>query len=129
MTLEYLQAYFDIREQLKREQELIDRLWVAAYPGAQKLDGMPHSHDVKDKVGDLAVEICALEERQERTKAKAAEMEKPITEFLAGIDNADVCLMFRLRYIHAMMWKEVASMLNTSEEAAKSACYRYLSNH
>ncbi|MGM9598676.1 MAG: hypothetical protein ACI3VY_02015 [Faecousia sp.] len=129
MTLDYLQAYFDIREQLKMEQELIDRLWATAYPGAQKLDGMPHSHDVKDKVGDLAVEICALEERHELTKEKAKEMEKNITEFLSGIDDSDLCLMFRLRYIHAMMWKEVAAMLNTSEVAAKSACYRYLSNH
>lgn len=126
LTLEYLQSFFDLKDQVRKEQELIQSLWDAAYPGAQKLDGMPHSREPGDKVGNLAIEIAELESRMEETKAACAKMEPPVTEFLAGIDDAYVRTIFRLRYLHAMRWKDVAATLHTTEDAAKAICYTYL---
>lgn len=126
MTLEYLQSFFDLSDQIRKEQEMIDKLWDAAHPGAQKLDGMPHSHEPTDKVGNLAVEIAALEERMDATKASRKEKEPEMLKFLSEIDDAYVCTIFRLRYFHAMIWKEVAAVLHTSEDAVKGMHYSQL---
>lgn len=126
MTLEYLQKLFDMKDQLRKQQELIDSLWDAAHPGAQKLDGMPHSREPGDKVGNLAIEIAELETQMEKTKAACAELEPPVLQFLDSIDDVYIRTIFRLRFFHAMRWREVAVTVHTSEEAAKELCYAYL---
>ena len=57
MTLIELNRYFELVSNLARTKELLDNLRAAAYPASPVLTGMPHAPGVKDKVGDLAVEI------------------------------------------------------------------------
>ena len=61
MTLEDLNKHLLLREKLEKAQEMLVSLRAAAQPGAARLTGMPHTPGVKDKVGDLAVEIAAVE--------------------------------------------------------------------
>ena len=63
MTLKELNGHFVLRERLARAKEMLASLQAAACPGAQVLTGMPHAPGVRDKVGDLAVEIADLEGR------------------------------------------------------------------
>lgn len=61
MTLAELNGHLDLVQQLQKTEELIQGLWNAAVPGAQKLDGMPHASGVNDKVGVLGAEIADME--------------------------------------------------------------------
>ena len=90
---------------------MLQSLRDAACPGAAALTGMPHTPGIKDKVGDLA-----------------AESEGQIMPFIQGIDDDQTRLIFRLRFLRGLAWKEVAAVIGgrNSEDSVKMVCYRYL---
>ena len=70
MTLAQLNEHLDLVQQLQKTEELIQGLWDAAVPGAQKLDGMPHASGVSDKVGVLGAEIADMETQRDALKSQ-----------------------------------------------------------
>lgn len=129
MTLQELSQYFKLRERLERDEEILDSLRAAACPGAQVLSGMPHASGVKDKVGDLAVEIADMEERIRFLRDEIAQEETAVTDFIAGIENDQTRTIFRLRFLRCLTWGQVAAVVGgrNTEDAVKSMCYRYIS--
>ena len=115
-------------QQLQKTEELIQGLWDAAVPGAQKLDGMPHASGVSDKVGVLGAEIADMETQRDALKEQIARSEETIAVWIAEIEDNTTRLVFRLRFIRGMPWKTVASVLGgrNSEDGVKSICYRFL---
>ncbi|MBR2132267.1 MAG: hypothetical protein IJ955_06980 [Oscillospiraceae bacterium] len=128
MTLQELNQLFELRERLAKAQEMIDALRTAACPGAQVITGMPHTSGVKDKVGDLAVEIADMDERISYLEGEIERVKIPIVEWIKTIDDEQTRLIFRLRFVRGMAWKEVASVMGGNNTAAniRSICYRYL---
>ena len=128
MTLAELNGHLDLVQQLQKTEELIQGLWNAAVPGAQKLDGMPHASGVNDKVGVLGAEIADMETQRDALKEQIARSEETIAVWIAGIEDNTTRLVFRLRFIRGMPWKTVASVLGgrNSEDGVKSICYRFL---
>lgn len=128
MTLQELNQLFELRERLAKAQEMIDALRAAACPGAQVLTGMPHTPGIKDKVGDLAVEIADMDERISYLEGEIERVKAPIVEWIKTIDNDQTRLIFRLRFIRGLAWKEVAAMIRggNTEASVKNICYRYL---
>lgn len=130
MTLQELNRHFELRERLAKAREMLDSLRAAACPGAQVLTGMPHTPGVKDKVGDLAIEIADMDERIEFLESEIKASEESILPFIRSIDDDQTRLIFRLRFIRGLTWKEVAAVIGgrNSEDSVKMACYRYLNN-
>lgn len=129
MTLQRLNEHFELRIRLAKAQEMLESLRAAACPGAAVLTGMPHTPGVKDKVGDLAAEIADMDARIEYLEAEIKQDEREILEYIRAIDDDQLRLIFRLRFIRCLTWGEVASVIGgrNTEDAVKSACYRYLS--
>lgn len=129
MTLQRLNEHFELRIRLAKAQEMLESLRAAAGPGAAVLTGMPHAPGVKDKVGDLAAEIADMDARIEYLEAEIKQDEREILEYIRAIDDDQLRLIFRLRFIRCLTWGEVASVIGgrNTEDAVKSACYRYLS--
>lgn len=127
MTLEDLNQHLALREKLDKAQELLISLRAAASPGTAKLTGMPHAPGVKDKVGDLAIEIADLSSRIEFLNAELARQEPEIEDFIAEIEDDQTRLIFRLRFLRGLSWKEISQILGkfTSENSVKTVCYRY----
>lgn len=128
MTLIELNRYFELVSNLSSTKELLDNLRAAAYPASPALTGMPHASGVKDKVGDLAVEIADLETRRDYIEKEIARQKVKVEKFVLTIDDYYLRTIFRLRFERGLAWKEVASIVGgrNSEEGVKSACYRYL---
>ena len=128
MTLEELNGHYERREQLARAQEMLSSLRDAAHPGAQVLTGMPHTTGVKDRVGDLAVEIADLTERIEWMSAVVEEEEKKVNLFISEIEDAKTRIIFRLRFLRCLTWKEVSTVLGRGYSAknVSEVCYKYL---
>ncbi len=128
MTLHELSGCIQLGERVRRNNEILASLWDAAHPGAQALTGMPHAPGVTDRVGDLAVEIAALEERNEALHRELAQAQDRINDYIRSIPDEYLQLIFRLRFIHCLSWGEVAAVLgkHTSEASVKSSCYRFL---
>lgn len=130
MTLQELNRHFELRERLDKANEMLDALRAAACPGAQVLTGMPHSTGVKDKVGDLAVEIADMDTRIQFLEDEIKAGEEAILPFIRSIEDDQTRLIFRLRFIRGLTWKEVAAVIGgrNSEDSVKMVCYRYLGN-
>ena len=89
---------------------------------------MPHTPGIKDKVGDLAVEIADMDERISYLEGEIERVKAPIVEWIKTIDNDQTRLIFRLRFIRGLAWKEVAAVIRggNTEASVKNICYRYL---
>ncbi|MFQ8761811.1 MAG: hypothetical protein ACLSAF_22430 [Intestinimonas sp.] len=128
MTLQELSQYFKLREQLARDEEILESLRATACPGAQVLTGMPHATGVRDKVGDLAVEIADMKERIRYLREEIGQEESRVTAFISGIENDQTRMIFRLRFLRCLTWGEVAAVVGgrNTESSVKNTCYRYL---
>ena len=127
MTLEDLNQHLLLRDKLNKAEELLAALRLAAGPSAPQLTGMPHAPGVKDKVGDLAVEIADLSKSVDALRKELREREAPIEAFIAQIQDDHTRLVFRLRFLRGLSWKEVSQILGrfTTESSIKTTCYRY----
>lgn len=127
MTLYELSQYFRLHEQLRRDERTLESLYERAKPGAQALTGMPHTSNVHDKVGDLAVEIASLREEITQLRAEAERAESAVDAYIATIGDEHIRIIFRLRFIRCLTWNEVAGTIGgNTEDSVKKACYRYL---
>ena len=59
---------------------------------------------------------------------EARASEAIIMPFIQGIDDDQTRMIFRLRFLRGLTWKEVAAVVGgrNSEESVKMVCYRYL---
>lgn len=126
MTRKDLNNLFALRERIERAEGMLATLRARSNPGAQVLTGMPHAPGVKDKTGDCAVEIVALEEKIADLREVLREEEAEASAFLSSIDDECVSTALRLRYIHGMLWKEVAYLVGQSKQSITQLCYKYL---
>lgn len=131
MTLDELNKHLELREKLAKAQEMLVSLRVAAQPGAAKLTGMPHTPGVRDKVGDLAAEIADLSGRIDEITAEIAQQEPWIEAFIAEISDDQTRMVFRLRFLRGLSWKEVSQVLGqyTTEKSVSDLCYKHLRNY
>ena len=130
MTLSELNWHFELRDKLAKAQETLTVLRQRALPGAAAMTGMPHAPGVSDKVGNLAAEIADMEEYIRYMRAEVQANEGTVLAFIQSIEDVQVRLVFRLRFIRCLTWAEVASVIGgpNSEESVKKMCYRYLTD-
>lgn len=128
MTKQELSHHLELRKRLTEELELLASLEAAAGPRTQRLDGMPHAHDVADPVGRLATEIADMREIIAQHEAAVASSEAAVATYIQTIEDSQTRMIFRLRFIHGMAWKEVAAAVGgrNTECAVKNICYRYI---
>jgi len=127
-TLIALNDHFALVTELKKARDMLQALWNAAYPGGQVMTGMPHAPGVKDKIGDLAIDIADLESEIKEIEARINQSAGPVNAFIADIPDIQTRMIFRLRFCRGYQWKEVAKMLGggNTEDRVKKVCYRYL---
>ena len=128
MTMEELNQHLGLIEQLEKAQEMLISLRGAAHPGAAAMTGMPHAPGVKDRIGDLAIEIADMTAQIQTLSKQISEQEPKILKFLAGFKDDKIRMSLRLRFVRGLSWKEVASILGrwTTANSVKLACYRAL---
>lgn len=129
MTLAALNDHYKLVTKLTESREILQSLRDRAYPGASVITGMPHSPGVKDKVGDLASDIADMDARIGYLESEVKASEEHIMPYIQSIDDNRTRLIFRLRFLRGMEWKEVACVIGgrNTAESVKSVCYRYLS--
>ena len=131
MTLQELSKYYDIQMTLEKDREALERLRQRITPASPQLTGMPHTPGVRDKVGDLAVELADMDERI-RWLEELAGQEKPKVEaYCKSIVDARMYLVFRLRFIRCYSWAEVAGVLGKgyTEDGVSRMAYNYLNKN
>lgn len=128
MTLDELNVLFDLRAELEELTEIRRSLMDAATKTTTKLTGMPHGSGVTDKVGGLASEIADFDRQIERVNTEIAEKEAVVSAWIDTIPKAKVQLVFRLRFLRGLQWKEIAPLLGryVTGDSVRMIAYRYL---
>lgn len=128
MTKQDLDRHLELRQQLENDREMLAALEAAAGPRTQLLDGMPHTLGVGDPVSYLAVEIADMRETITRREAAVARSEMAVKAYIQTIEDSLTRMIFRLRFIRGMTWKEVAAAVGgrNTENGVKNVCYRYV---
>ena len=128
MTLEELNALFDLRAELEELTEIRRSLMDAATKTTTKLTGMPHGSGVTDKIGGLASEIADFDRQIERVNTEIAEKEAVVSAWIDTIPKAKVQLVFRLRFLRGLQWKEIAGVVGTyaTESIVKHTVNQFL---
>lgn len=124
MTEQDLSHHMELKKQLAADLEVLASLEAAAGPKVQHLDGMPHTSGVRDVVGDLAAEIADVKTGIARLEAKITRSEGEILDYIASIEDARTRMIFRLRFIRGMAWKEVAAAIGWISESGVKAIYK-----
>lgn len=117
---------FILRDRIERAEYMLLTLRQRSNPGAQVLTGMPHTPGVTDKTGDYATEIVSLEEKIEDLRSTLRQKEAEASAFLSSVEDECIGAALRLRYVHGMLWKEVAYMVGQGEKGLTNKCYDYL---
>ena len=128
MTLQELSRHVKLLEQLADAEDLLASLEVAALPGAQVFTGLPRAPGISDSVGNMAVEIAAVKEHIRALKTEITRSEVAVAAFIDTIGDPLLLVIFRLRFIRGLTWKETAAAVGgrNTEETVKKTCYRYL---
>ena len=104
MTKEKLFEHYSLRQELAKSRETLQSLQEMNDTAC----GLPEF---------FALEKNALISSIEARERKIAEQQKEVEAFIAGIEPITVRLIFRLRFIHALQWKEVAYMMGGTYSA------------
>lgn len=131
MTLSELSRYYRLQKRQNRNREMLNSLQDRAHAGAlgaQVITGMPHAPGVRDKVGDLIVEIEDVKEEIERLKIEMDQAERDISSYIQTIPDVQTRLVFRLRFLRCMTWDDVAATVGgrNTVSGVKKICYRYI---
>lgn len=131
MTIQELSKYYDIQTVLEKDREVYDNLRQKAGPASPQLTGMPHVSGVRDKVGDLAVELADMEDRIQYLEAQAQTERLKVEAYCRSIMDARLYLIFRLRFVRCLTWAEIAGKLGKcyTENGVSRMVYNYLSTH
>lgn len=128
MTKQELDHHLEQVQQLGEKRELLASLLATAGPRTQRLDGMPHAHGAADPVGRLAAEIADMGKTVAQREAAVARSEAAVAAYIQTIEDSQTRMIFRLRFIHGMAWKEVSAAVGgrNTENGVKNICYRYI---
>ena len=128
MTLKELSRYYKLQKRLARAEEMLESFITSSCLGAQVITGMPHAAGVKDKVGDLAVEITDMQDKIRRLEKESSQVEREVSTYIDTIQDDQTRMIFRLRFLRCLTWGEVAALIGggNSERGVKAICYRYL---
>lgn len=126
ITRKELNNLIALRKRVERAESMLAALRARSNPGAQALTGMPHAPGVVDKTGDFVVEIVSLEEKLAELRESLHQTEQEVARHLDSIEDECVGMALRLRFLHGMLWKEVAYTLGQPRKNLTDRCYHYL---
>jgi DNA-directed RNA polymerase specialized sigma24 family protein len=128
MNLQEASRYAVLAARLARAEELLESMQEASRPGSAVIDRMPRAAEVKDKVGDLIVEIDDLKGQIEYLKRAVWRERRKLDKFIGSINEIHVRMAFRLKFVRDLTWAQTAEILGSTEESIKAAAYRFLSS-
>lgn len=130
MTLEELDLHRDLVIQLNTTKDILQSLKTVLH--AASLDGMPRTTGSSGRSMDaLAIKLIDQEEKVKQCDIAVKKSEPFVLAYIDAIPDARVNMIFWLRFIAGYTWQEVADAIGgrNTQDAVKSACYRYLNDN
>lgn len=131
MTIQELSRYYNLKDRLSKNQEILDSLKAKAVPGTSVITGMPHATGINDKVSFLGTEIAYMEEQIEILQSEIKKEKQRLEIYIDSIDDERVNVICRLRFLHCMTWSQVAGCMGQyyTESGVRKLVAKYLQKH
>jgi hypothetical protein len=127
MTLDELNNYHNLVQQIATKERQIEALRRNLGPKSPSVDGMPHGTGISDRTANLSIEIADLEERLEYQRQQARAEKPKITAFIGSIDDDITRLVFRFRVLYGYTWTDIAATLGgyNTEGSVRKRYFNY----
>lgn len=114
-TYNYLNCIYKIDKAIKNKSLEREKLCAIATKTTQENDGMPHSHNAGDKVGDIAVKIVTLEKTITSTLDLLLSFEAEASSFFMKLPPDEYDVLHK-KYIQKKSIKEISAECKKSRQ-------------
>ena len=121
----YLLQYQWGKVELKQVESDIIRMQLEALPSAITYDGMPHGSGSNADLSDYAAKLDAMRDHYRTKRDEILCKLEEIDRAISAIPEAKYRILLRERYINLngirlKSWREIADVINFTEESAKN---------
>lgn len=129
MTEKQLNNLYNIGKRITRLKRRIAELEEELGISGQNLTGMPHGSSVSNPIEALVMKKCELLERLKKTLEEQIDEEMKLRAYIESIEDAEIKLIFELRFLDLMNWDAIGKEMNMDRTTASKKMQNYLANH
>jgi len=131
MTLKELSQLYHLNREIEMDQRRLEELRAKAEgPSSGRLDGMPRSPNVEDKLARYVAEIVDLSVIISTKQLRCIHERNRLERYIQDIPDSLTRQIFTLRFINGLSWLQVAASIggNNTDKSVSKVCYRHLEN-
>ena len=114
MTKEELSSYYNLKKEIKQIEERIKEI-DDTFLSANRINGMRYEKRLSNPQEQRMILIEKYDKRLEEKKDEALKELMKIENFIDSINDPEIRMIFRYRYIELMEWNKIAMLVNMSE--------------
>lgn len=114
MTKEELSSYYYLKKEIKQIEERIKEI-DDTFLSANKINGMRYEKRLSNPQEQRMILIEKYDKRLEEKKDEALKELMKIEDFIDSINEPEIRMIFRYRYIELMEWNKIAMLVHMSE--------------
>ena len=114
MTKEELSKYYYLKKEIKQIEERIKEI-DDTFLSANRINGMRYEKRLSNPQEQRMILIEKYDKRLEEKKDEALKELMKIEDFIDSINDPEIRMIFRYRYIELMEWNKIAMLVNMSE--------------
>ncbi len=114
MTKEELSRYYYLKKEIKQIEERIKEI-DDTFLSANRINGMRYEKRLSNPQEQRMILIEKYDKRLEEKKDEALKELMKIEDFIDSINDPEIRMIFRYRYIELMEWNKIAMLVNMSE--------------
>ena len=114
MTKEELSSYYYLKKEIKQIEERIKEI-DDTFLSANRINGMRYEKRLSNPQEQRMILIEKYDKRLEKKKDEALKELMKIEDFIDSINDPEIRMIFRYRYIELMEWNKIAMLVNMSE--------------
>ena len=122
---ELSQLYWLNKETAKLQEELKNKCSGDLYR-SPVITGLPKGNAHIDKLAEHAAETDEIRQLIELNLKKIQIERARLERYIAGIEDSETRLIFRLRCINGMFWEDIAADMGYERTTVSKKFYRYL---
>lgn len=128
MTIQELSKYHDIKTEIKQLEDTIYELETTTI-GASKMTGMPKSTGGNDNPTErVGIKLAHLKTKLVNKQEKLLNEAHKIEDFLEMVDDSEIRIIIRERFLNGKTWDEVGKKLIADRSTPYYKLKNYLKN-
>ena len=131
MTLKELSQCYDLKNEIEQLELKIKKLEDEATDTSAKITGMPHSADIRDKIGETVANLDAYKTKLiDRHKRYSIELIR-LNDYISACPDSLTRQILTYRFVNGLSWNQVAAHIGHTVTvwSVKDTAYRYIRNN